>query len=294
MEENKFMNVFISTYLKKIKIELKKNILLYYDNHKLTKSFIIINNIQVETVFCEDCDIHGVPKAYYVKLLDYETVDIKNKFLELIQYDSDKEIFVENASEYSYLIETKSKFNAEHRNHNIVKGMLNYKNKNIEEFYCPYCEEYGVNNERFYKIANSESLRIISSCIKILDIKDFMNNCKVYGIVKLNMDKKSGLLKIENNDSNIVDGYDGLKWTDFLVKTRTLRCNRETHKVESGKAFVNILCEPDWNIKRVEFTGFYCNNCCNYFIYEIEYEKLKRIGKIICPVYEEDNVYSNG
>ena len=69
---------------------------------------------------------------------------------------------------------------------------------------------------------------------------------------------------------------------DFLVRINTFGCINKDHQLNRVKALVYI--DDGKNVREVSFNALYCVECRQYFISELEYQKLKEQGRICCRI----------
>ena len=96
--------------------------------------------------------------------------------------------------------------------------------------------------------------------------------------------------KEENNKEESVDP-EIIKKAQFLVKYSDVRCRINKHKIVDILAKINVVNEKG-NILVVNVNAFYCYDCKRFFINNNEFERIKRIGNPLCPIYEESKAKS--
>lgn len=77
---------------------------------------------------------------------------------------------------------------------------------------------------------------------------------------------------------------------NFLIRTTTMHCTNQEHHLQRIKALVYI--DTGKAIKQEEVEAGFCIECNQYFITEVEYQKLCRKGRVCCrvvtlPEYQE-------
>ena len=77
---------------------------------------------------------------------------------------------------------------------------------------------------------------------------------------------------------------------NFLIRTTTMHCIKQEHHLQRIKALVYI--DTGREIKQEEIEAGFCIECNQYFITEIEYQKLCKKGRVCCrvvtlPEYQE-------
>lgn len=77
---------------------------------------------------------------------------------------------------------------------------------------------------------------------------------------------------------------------NFLIRTTTMHCINQKHHLQRIKALVYI--DTGKTIKQEEIEAGFCVECNQYFITEIEYQKLCKKGRVCCrvvtlPEYQE-------
>ena len=77
---------------------------------------------------------------------------------------------------------------------------------------------------------------------------------------------------------------------DVVVKSLFNKCIYKNHILKDVNALVCVYVWEDGEIviREVSAEARYCEECKVYYIYESEFQKLKRIGRICCNVYDEE------
>lgn len=83
-----------------------------------------------------------------------------------------------------------------------------------------------------------------------------------------------------------------IDFADFVVKANVFRCNYN-HHIEQVQAKINVM-KQDGSIITVTITAGYCVICNCYFMLEADYERLRKIGVLLCQQITEASYRKNG
>lgn len=72
---------------------------------------------------------------------------------------------------------------------------------------------------------------------------------------------------------------------DFFVRTNIIDCVNKHHDVIDVIGEIDVI-DKMGTIARKEIPAYYCRNCNLFFIYNSEYEKIRKIGIPLSPIYE--------
>lgn len=160
-------------------------------------------------------------------------------------------------------------------NHSIIEMcfkvgfMYNKKTmitKEMSGFYCKTCEMYMVTNEE-YKLKSKGKTPI----------------CNIY----INYDKK----ELNSNDIGKENKYivskkiNNTYKADFFVRTNVIDCVNKNHNIVDVSAEIDVI-DLNGNIKNKIIPAYYCENCNLYFIYNSDYENIRKEGVPLCQIYE--------
>lgn len=139
--------------------------------------------------------------------------------------------------------------------------------KTLTGYYCNDCEMFIVDFDQYDEIAG-----------------DKIPNCDLY--VNYKQFKKELPSKKNINNDNIP------KKADFFVRTNVIKCIRLQHTITNIVAEVNVI-DSLGNVSIIEIPAYYCKSCNLFFIYNSEFDKLRRYGVPLCPIYEYDKYINN-
>lgn len=109
----------------------------------------------------------------------------------------------------------------------------------------------------------------------------------VFDFIKVNVSDRFYVCYSEHHSKGIRSLWPFLKQAvipvnDFLIRTNTRYCINKEHRLHRIKALVCI--DNGYSINEVSVEAMYCETCNHYFISELEYEKLCRLGRICSRV----------
>ena len=144
-------------------------------------------------------------------------------------------------------------------NHNVIK--LNFKVgfmiddktrivKEISGYYCDTCGMYIVNRDEYNNKSGGKN-----------------PNCDFY----INYISSRKINKLES--------------VDFFLRTNIINCINKKHNVIDITAEIDIV-DINGNVFKKMISAYYCEDCKLYFIYNDDYEKIRKSGVPLCKIYE--------
>ena len=144
--------------------------------------------------------------------------------------------------------------------------------KELHGLYCKNCEMYIVNQNEFD-----------------LKIAEKLPDCDLYVNGKKNVKEK--IKKVDYIDMKVSNKINNENKADFFVRTNVISCVNKKHNIEEVTAEIDII-KHNGEVYKQKIPAFYCSECNLYFIYNNQYERIKRNGVPLCPIYEY-NKYLN-
>lgn len=74
----------------------------------------------------------------------------------------------------------------------------------------------------------------------------------------------------------------------FIVHGDILSCERKGHSLYPVRAAAYVY-KDNVGVKEYEVQGYYCEDCKAYYISESEFNRLKRLGSIMCQVFSKES-----
>ena len=116
----------------------------------------------------------------------------------------------------------------------------------------------------------------------------YCNTCGMYIVDRDEYNNKSGG-KIPN--CNFYINYisskkiNKLEKVDFFVRTNIINCINKKHNVIDIIAEIYIV-DTNGKVSKKMIPAYYCEECNLYFIYNNDYEKIRKNGVPLCKIYE--------
>ena len=170
------------------------------------------------------------------------------------------------------------------KGHNVVYNPIDlkvevksnvYVTKRLNTDYCNDCNMYVIDMNEYEKsIANGEPV------------------CNLY-VNGVYTPRRNRIIISKPLKENALS-YNNQRNTnaDFFVRTNVMDCNKKNHTIEEVEAIVPVA-DIVGVVSNEKIHGYYCKNCNLYFIYNIDYEKLKRKGIPLCKIFEYSKYIAN-
>ena len=89
---------------------------------------------------------------------------------------------------------------------------------------------------------------------------------------------EDSIIKDKNNTNNV-------EKADFLIRTNIIHCINNRHTVEDLTAEIDVIMSNGEIINK-KVPAYYCKDCNLYFIYNKDYERIRKSGVPLCSIYE--------
>ena len=176
-----------------------------------------------------------------------------------------------------------------------VPGLREYSEHNLNEIVCLTKEEY---EETCKEVDKKEGKDVIEEKFEQLkddnvNIPSYKNNLfnsyypysskedMLEQLKKKRKEREEKQEQLKKERNNIANNKD-IRYATFLVRGDTNSCKRLNHNLTQIKAKSGLLIEKEQ--VEVIFDACYCEDCCAYYIENTTYNKLKRAGKLLCPI----------
>ena len=136
-------------------------------------------------------------------------------------------------------------------------------------FYCFDCEMYNITLNEY-----KTSLKKGAVKCRLLFEKQNVNSTSFNSLLK-NYDISTSIC------------------ADFLIRINLRRCGKRGHQIFDIKATINIITKKG-QVQEKTIPGFYCEECNLYFIYDSDYNNLRKSGNPLCPIYEYSRYFYGG
>lgn len=83
-----------------------------------------------------------------------------------------------------------------------------------------------------------------------------------------------------------------VRFEDFLLAKNNFRCRSHGHSIQDIIACIQVL-KIDVGIETEFINGWYCNDCNNFYIDVVDYNKLRRKGILICKNMTEEKYFES-
>ena len=176
-----------------------------------------------------------------------------------------------------------------------MPGLREYSEHNLNEIVCLTKEEY---EETCKEVDKKEGKDVIEEKFEQLkddnvNIPSYKNNLfnsyypysskedMLEQLKKKRKEREEKQEQLKKERNNIANNKD-IRYATFLVRGDTNSCKRLNHNLTQIKAKSGLLIEKEQ--VEVIFDACYCEDCCAYYIENTTYNKLKRAGKLLCPI----------
>lgn len=233
-----------------------------------------ICNIQEQIILNEaifDFEVLNECKQKFVSFkMDIDSRD------ELLEIEETINLLLENNRSYKYFCEDYGRYTRQNL-FGYIKELLSSHLLEFDEEVCD--EECGCTYH--YSGEFGEDLFEI-----VVDNNDCAEE-DIFDFIKINVSDRFYFCYSEPYSKEIRSLWPFLKQAvipinDFLIRTNTRFCINKEHRLHRIKALVCI--DNGYSINEVSAEAMYCEGCNHYFISELEYEKLCRLGRICSRV----------
>lgn len=139
-----------------------------------------------------------------------------------------------------------------------------------------YCKEYNLclcEKKVYLNITKRKKVLCKIADVSTLDVNTIKNK-------KVEIKNKNNKEDKKNVDKEILDK------AQFVVKYSDVRCRANSHKIADVLAIISVI-NPKGKILETGMHAHYCYNCKKFYIHDNEYERIKKIGNPLCPIYED-------
>lgn len=175
-----------------------------------------------------------------------------------------------------------------------IMDLRQYSDHNLNELFCITEEEYNnlcrkkdgkedkddistkKNNED--KITQSKNSNTISSFYDLVGHKEKLPDSIDKDAIRKRIQEKKEEKKARIDELKRAD----IKYVTFLVRGDNNSCKKSSHNIISVKAKSGLLIDKEQ--VEVIFDACYCEDCCAYYIENTTYNKLKKAGRLLCPI----------
>ena len=149
--------------------------------------------------------------------------------------------------------------------------------KNMIGYYCKNCGMYFVSKEEY----DSKAYDKKPECKLYIEgnYKPYIENKESRSIIQQ---------KIKTNNT--------MEIAEFFVRTNVINCIRDGHKIDDIQAEIDVI-NKFGEVSKKSINAYYCESCNLYFIYNKDYELLRKNYIPLCSIYEYNKWiegYNNG